>query len=84
MTTGFTIFTFIIDWKKANFYPPLVLFYLNLSFFAGTWGWMAQFFPGSRDDIVCRKGALDLQTHFTDAAITRDDYNSAPVARFCS
>nr|ALS19773.1 smoothened [Novocrania anomala] len=52
--TLFTMLTFIIDWKGANRYPSLILFFINASFFLGSIGWLAQFSPGARDDIVCR------------------------------
>ncbi|XP_022199353.2 protein smoothened [Nilaparvata lugens] len=51
----FTVATFIIDWKSANKYPALVIFYINVCFMIVSLGWLAQFLPGGRDDIVCRK-----------------------------
>ncbi|KAG8224389.1 hypothetical protein J437_LFUL016392 [Ladona fulva] len=48
--------TFLIDWRAANRYPALVIFYINLCFLVSTGGWLAQFVgSGARQDIVCRK-----------------------------
>ena len=47
--------TFILDWKSLHRYPAIILFFINVSFFIGTVGWLAQFIPGARRDIVCRK-----------------------------
>lgn len=46
--------TFILDWKLLHRYPAIILFYINVNFFIGTVGWLAQFIPGARRDIVCR------------------------------
>ncbi|XP_055640934.1 protein smoothened [Toxorhynchites rutilus septentrionalis] len=51
----FTIATFVIDWHNANKYPALVIFYINFCFMVSCVGWLAQFTPGGREDIVCRK-----------------------------
>ncbi|CAG2055207.1 unnamed protein product [Timema podura] len=51
----FTVVTFLIDWRSANKYPALVIFYLNGCFLLSCAGWLAQFLPGAREDIVCRK-----------------------------
>ncbi|XP_054742762.1 protein smoothened [Anastrepha obliqua] len=51
----FVVATFIIDWENANKYPALIVFYINLCFMIACLGWLAQFTPGSREDIVCRK-----------------------------
>ncbi|XP_024944001.1 protein smoothened isoform X2 [Cephus cinctus] len=51
----FTVVTFLIDWRSANKYPALVIFYINSCFMVSCIGWLAQFNPGSRDIIVCRK-----------------------------
>ncbi|XP_046414631.1 protein smoothened [Neodiprion fabricii] len=51
----FTVVTFLIDWRSANKYPALVIFYINSCFMVSCVGWLAQFGPGSRDVIVCRK-----------------------------
>lgn len=52
----FTVATFMVDWKSANKYPALVIFYINCCFLVSCIGWLAQFYgPDSRDDIVCRK-----------------------------
>lgn len=47
--------TFLIDWKSANKYPALVIFYINGCFMVSCIGWLVQFTPGSRDVIICRK-----------------------------
>ena len=53
---GFTVVTFIIDWKNANKYPALVVFYINFCSMISCVGWLLQFYgPDSRTDIVCRK-----------------------------
>ncbi|XP_013397991.1 smoothened homolog [Lingula anatina] len=52
--TLFALLTFIIDWKNANRYPALILFFINACFFVGSIGWLAQFIPGARQDIVCK------------------------------
>lgn len=51
----FAIATFFIDWKNANKYPALIIFYINFCFLVNCFGWLVQFTPGSREDIVCRK-----------------------------
>ncbi|XP_014239427.1 protein smoothened [Cimex lectularius] len=51
----FAVLTFMIDWKFANKYPALAIFYINLCFLIVCMGWLAQFLPGGREDIVCRK-----------------------------
>ncbi|XP_012942595.1 smoothened homolog [Aplysia californica] len=53
--TLFTVLTFIIDWKNANRYPALILFFINACFFLGSIGWMSQFAGDARRDIVCRR-----------------------------
>ncbi|RUS88904.1 hypothetical protein EGW08_003343, partial [Elysia chlorotica] len=53
--TLFTVMTFIIDWKNANRYPALIIFFINACFFLGSVGWMAQFAGDARTEIVCRK-----------------------------
>ncbi|XP_066992573.2 protein smoothened isoform X2 [Anabrus simplex] len=51
----FTAVTFFIDWRSANKYPALVIFYINCCCLVSCIGWLAQFTPGARQDIVCRK-----------------------------
>ncbi|XP_049856044.1 smoothened homolog [Schistocerca gregaria] len=51
----FTVVTFLIDWRSANKYPALIIFYINCCFLVSCTGWLAQFTPGARKDIVCRK-----------------------------
>ncbi|KPI96978.1 Protein smoothened [Papilio xuthus] len=50
-----TVATFLIDWRSANKYPALVIFYINVCFAVASMGWLVQFGVGSRDDIVCSK-----------------------------
>uniref|UniRef100_T1ISZ0 G-protein coupled receptors family 2 profile 2 domain-containing protein n=1 Tax=Strigamia maritima TaxID=126957 RepID=T1ISZ0_STRMM len=58
----FAVVTFLIDWKSVNKYPGLIIFYINFCFLIVNIGWMAQFTPGAREDIVCRKdGTLRLR-----------------------
>lgn len=47
--------TFLLDWRSANKYPALVIFYINACFMVSCIGWLVQFTPGSRDVIICRK-----------------------------
>ncbi|KAK5641587.1 hypothetical protein RI129_010134 [Pyrocoelia pectoralis] len=52
----FTIVTFIIDWKTANKYPALAIFYLNVCFFISYCGWFVQFIStDAHEDVVCKK-----------------------------
>ncbi|XP_075153385.1 smoothened, frizzled class receptor [Haematobia irritans] len=51
----FVVATFIIDWENASKYPALIVFYINMCFMIACLGWLAQFTPDSREDIVCRK-----------------------------
>ena len=46
--------TFILDWKSLHRYPAIILFFINICFLIGTVGWLAQFIPGARREIVCR------------------------------
>ncbi|XP_011634668.1 LOW QUALITY PROTEIN: protein smoothened, partial [Pogonomyrmex barbatus] len=58
----FTIITFLIDWRSANKYPALVIFYINGCYMVSCIGWLIQFTPGSRDVIICRKdGTLRMR-----------------------
>lgn len=51
----FVIATFLIDWENANKYPALIVFYIHGCFAMCCLGWLAQFMPGGREDIVCKK-----------------------------
>lgn len=51
----FVILTFVVDWHNGNKYPALIIFYLNISFMMACLGFLSQFLPGGREDIVCRK-----------------------------
>ncbi|XP_041981977.1 protein smoothened [Aricia agestis] len=57
----FTVATFMIDWRSANKYPALVIFYINVCFAVASMGWLIQFGIGSRDDIVCSKDGTRRQ-----------------------
>ncbi|CRL01467.1 CLUMA_CG014359, isoform A [Clunio marinus] len=50
----FACFTFAIDWRNSDSYPTLIIFFVNLCCMISCIGWLAQFNPGSREDIVCR------------------------------
>lgn len=44
-----------MDWKSAQGYPSVIIFYVNICYFVATVGWMLQFLPNAKQDIVCRK-----------------------------
>ncbi|CAB3378559.1 Hypothetical predicted protein [Cloeon dipterum] len=48
-------FTFWIDWGSSARYPALSVYYLNLCCMLSNLGWLVQFLPGKRSDILCRK-----------------------------
>ncbi len=50
----FAVFTFTIDWHNGNKYPALIIFYVNICYMISCVGWLAQFVPGAKQDIVCR------------------------------
>lgn len=50
----FALLTFVIDWHNGNKYPALVIFYVNLCFMIACIGFLSQFIPGARQNIVCR------------------------------
>ena len=50
----FALFTFTIDWHNGNKYPALIIFYVNFCYMVSCLGWLVQFVPGGRQDIVCR------------------------------
>jgi len=52
--TVLAVITFLLDWQGANRYPALAIFYINICFSLSCLGWLAQFVPGAREDIVCR------------------------------
>ncbi|XP_073961888.1 protein smoothened-like isoform X3 [Choristoneura fumiferana] len=56
-----TVATFLIDWRSANKYPALVIFYINVCFAVASMGWLVQFGIGSREDIVCSKDGTRRQ-----------------------
>ncbi|KAF2895830.1 hypothetical protein ILUMI_10339, partial [Ignelater luminosus] len=52
----YTIITFLIDWKTANKYPALAIFYINVCFLISYCGWLMQFLGSeTKHDIVCKK-----------------------------
>ncbi|XP_060875791.1 protein smoothened isoform X1 [Metopolophium dirhodum] len=51
----FAILTFMIEWQSLNRYPNIVILYINVCFLFICFGWLSQFWSGTRDDIVCRK-----------------------------
>ncbi|KMQ88927.1 protein smoothened [Lasius niger] len=58
----FTVITFLIDWRSANKYPALVIFYINGCFLVCCIGWLVQFTPSGREVIICRKdGTLRMR-----------------------
>lgn len=57
----FTVATFLVDWRSANKYPALVIFYINICYAVASMGWLVQFGVGSRDDIVCSKDGTRRQ-----------------------
>lgn len=46
--------TYLIDWRAANKYPVLIIFYINGCFLIASIGFMVQFHPGVRQDLTCR------------------------------
>lgn len=52
----YTIITFLIDWKTANKYPALAIFYINVCFLISYSGWLMQFLGSeTKHDIICKK-----------------------------
>ncbi|XP_071512212.1 protein smoothened isoform X2 [Panulirus ornatus] len=49
-----TVLTYLIDWRAANKYPVLIIFYINGCFLIASIGFMVQFHPGVRHDLTCR------------------------------
>ncbi|XP_015789318.1 protein smoothened [Tetranychus urticae] len=47
------LFTFRVDWKSANRYPSVGIYYLSICLFLHYIGWMVQFFY-TKQSIVCR------------------------------
>lgn len=44
---------FLVDWKSANKYPPVIIFYLTICLLLHNVGWSLQFW-GTKSNIVCR------------------------------
>lgn len=51
----FAVLTFLIGWHESRQYPNVMVFYMNLCLLLMCVGWMAQFLPGAREDITCRR-----------------------------
>ncbi|EEB12552.1 class D atypical G-protein coupled receptor GPRsmo1, putative [Pediculus humanus corporis] len=51
----FTVVSFLIEWRSGNKYPAVIIFYINICFLLSNLGWLAQFLPKAREDIVCKK-----------------------------
>jgi len=74
----------ILDWKSSSRYPVVILFFMNVCFLIANVGWMAQFIPGARRDIVCRSDgtirAAEPQIGYSDHIfIIRHDLMSCSV-----
>ncbi|XP_042205429.1 smoothened homolog isoform X2 [Homarus americanus] len=52
--TALTVLTYLIDWRAANKYPVLIIFYINGCFLIASIGFIVQFHPGVRNDLTCR------------------------------
>ncbi|KAG0716171.1 Protein smoothened [Chionoecetes opilio] len=50
----FTVLTYLIDWRAANKYPVIIIFYINGCFLVASIGFMVQFQPGVRQGLTCR------------------------------
>ncbi|XP_068242026.1 protein smoothened isoform X2 [Palaemon carinicauda] len=53
-----TVLTYLIDWRAANKYPVLIIFYVNGCFLIASIGFMVQFHPGVRNDLTCRSDGM--------------------------
>ncbi|KAL1441946.1 hypothetical protein MTO96_008160 [Rhipicephalus appendiculatus] len=51
----FAVMTFLIGWRESRQYPNVMVFYMNLCLLLMCVGWLAQFLPGAREDITCRR-----------------------------
>lgn len=51
----FAVLTFLIGWHESRHYPNVMVFYMNLCLLLMCVGWLAQFLPGAREDITCRR-----------------------------
>lgn len=70
-------FTFLIDWRSASRYPAVIIFYMNVCFAAACIGWIAQYIPSARQDIICRKDGT--------ARVSEPRYNvNSSQALFCN
>ncbi|GFQ74707.1 smoothened homolog [Trichonephila clavata] len=67
ITTMTTVMTFCLSSKGAKQYPAAIIFLINLCLAFVSLGWLIQFFPGARDEIVC----------FHDGTIRRQQPKSA-------
>lgn len=50
-----SVFTFLIDWRNSRRYPAVIIFYINGCYLMACIGWLAQFTPESRNDLVCHR-----------------------------
>jgi len=46
--------TYWLDWKSSRGLPSEIIFYVVLSFSVANLGWLLQFWPNAKADIVCR------------------------------
>ncbi|GFW58054.1 smoothened homolog [Trichonephila clavipes] len=67
ITTMTTVVTFCLSSTGAKQYPAAIIFLINLCLAFVSLGWLIQFFPGARDEIVC----------FHDGTIRRQQPKSA-------
>ncbi|KAK3890719.1 hypothetical protein Pcinc_005354 [Petrolisthes cinctipes] len=49
-----TVCTYLIDWRAANKYPVLIIFYINCCFLIASIGFIIQFHPGVRENLTCQ------------------------------
>ncbi|KAK7076484.1 hypothetical protein SK128_007506 [Halocaridina rubra] len=57
-----TVLTYLIDWRAANKYPVLIIFYVNGCFLIASIGFLVQFHPGVRHDLTCRSDGMLRQS----------------------
>lgn len=73
---GFNLFVcmsyFIYNRKKRD-YPSNNILYINLCFLLNWIGWLLQFYPGNRDNIICRK----------DGTLRHSEPSAGEASLFC-
>jgi len=47
--------SFVINWRYTKKFPAVAVFYMTICSLATTIGFLVQFFPGARENILCRK-----------------------------